>query len=107
MVSYTSTESTLRHNKEKEEYTMRRMYKKKYPRREGEALWRYNKRISKKMQQDAMEIIIGAVMAAIIMAFMYVCLMHGGDGQCTFVPSDNGPKAYTCLQHGDNCAEND
>lgn len=112
MVSYTSTESTLRHNKEKEEYTMRRrMYESKYPRREGEALWRYNRRISKKMHQDTVETIIGVVIAAILIAFMYVCLMCGGDDQCTFIKCnhdiDGYNKAYCCEQHGHDCMEND
>ena len=89
----------------------RRMYESKYPRREGEALWRYNRRISKKMHQDTIETIIGVVIAAILIAFMYVCLVCGGDDQCTFVKCnhdvDGYYKAYCCEQHGHDCMEND
>lgn len=86
---------------------MRKMYERKYPRREGEALWRYNRRISKKMAHDRAEIITGGIAGVLLVAFMFACLVFGGDDQCTYVAGDNGVQHYKCLTHGYDCPEND
>lgn len=107
---------------------MRKMYERKYPRREGEALWRYNRRISYEMAQDMVRVIdaiqvvvdvitvlikkvlkaIPAILATVILvASILACLIFGGDDQCVYKAGSNGVQNYECLTHGFDCPEND